>query len=337
MSFANSIVSLSMKADASLGFVRRSILGEKPGMISILFHNIFQDQNALSSRLAYPQEGVTQIQFRTFLDCWLKAGYRFVSTRNILAGLDVAGKYVLLTFDDGYRSILDILPILEEFQAPVILFVTSNSIETGQAYWPDIVYREEIVGGKSTEEASNLVESLKEKHSSVIQQFMLDRYGAEALFAMHDIARPLTANELTKLANHPLIEIGNHTKNHDDLTLCNIEEIRREIYECQRSVERMTGRTSIAISYPFGRFNDDVITAVQKERLHLGFTCEEGKNRLPLNSNALKIRRYDFLGDSSPTTQCDRFRSDIYFFWPIVKTMFSIAITLRRKLKNSLN
>lgn len=320
-----------MLADAGIGTVRRAFLGEKPGLVSVLFHNIFHDKSAVLSGLAYPQERVIQAQFRCFLDCWRQAGYRFVSSRNIIEGLDAAGKYVLLTFDDGYCSILDVLPIIEEYQIPAILFVTSSNIETGHAYWPDVVYREEFAKGASVTEISTLIESFKKKHNSDIQQLLLERYGTTRLFQVDDIARPLTEQELVRLAIHPLIEIGNHTANHIDLTVCSVDEIRKEISGCQKSIARITGKNPVAISYPFGRYNDKIIDSAKSEGLMLGFTCDEGKNILPLNGNALKIRRYHFLGDSAFNAQCDRFRSDIHFFWPITKYMFSSAISLRSK------
>lgn len=336
MVIAQKIVRYAMRADAGLGAVRRFFLGEKTGMIGVLFHNIFQDESAVTSGLAYPQEGVTQAQFRTFLDCWRQAGYRFVSTRDILAGLDTVGKYILLTFDDGYHSILDVLPILEEYQAPATLFVTSYNIETGNAFWPDIVFREEVARNASAIEVNALIESLKDKHSVDIQQFLLERYGEAGLYPIDNLARPLTAEELARLACHPLIEIGNHTKNHVDLTVCNCEEIRLQLSECQKAIERMTGKVPITISYPFGRFNYEVLDVAQSEGLLLGFTCDEGKNQLPLNGNALKIRRNDFLGNSPPAAQCDRFRSDIHFCWPTIKNMLSL-VTNRLRLRSGEN
>ena len=320
MAIAQKMIRYAMRADSGLGTARRFLFGEKPGLTIVLFHNIFHDESSVTSGLAYPQEGVTQAQFRSFLNCCRRAGYRFVSSQDVTAGLNVEGKYVLLTFDDGYHSILDILSILEEYQAPATLFVASYNVEAGHAYWPDIVYREEVARGKSAKESSTLVESLKDKQSSDIQQYILQRYGSVALFPIHDSARPLTVKELASLACHPLIDIGNHTTNHVDLTVCNVDEIRREISNCQKAVERITGKIPIAISYPFGRFNAEVLGAARAEGMLLGFTCEEGKNLLPLNS-PLELSRYDFRGDSPPSAQCSRFRSDVHFCWPIIKKM----------------
>lgn len=329
MSLADKIVRLSMRADAWLGKVMRFFVTEQPGMVVVLFHNIFRNQAELNQGTANPLEGITFEMFSDFLESWKNAGYHFISLNDLQSTFDSKKRYVMLTFDDGYRSIIDVLPILEKYEAPAILFVSSYNLETGHAYWPDIVYREELVRGKSPKEASNLIETLKVKPSLVIQQFILERYGAEAFFPIDDIARPLTIKELARLASHKLIEIGNHTANHNDLTLCNEEEKRNEISECQNIVAKITGAMPSAISYPFGRFNDEVLNATQAEHLLFGFTCEEGKNLLPLNDNALKIRRYDFLGDSSPAAQCERFRSEVQFFWPVVKKILRFWSHLR--------
>jgi peptidoglycan/xylan/chitin deacetylase (PgdA/CDA1 family) len=327
MAIAQKMVNYAMRADSGLGTLRRFLFGEKPGLLTVLFHNIFHDESVVTSGLAYPQEGVTQAQFRTFLDCWQRAGYRFVSLGNIIAGLDEGGRYVHLTFDDGYSSILDILPILEEYQAPATLFVTSYNIETGHAFRPDVVYREGIAQGRTESETSAIIESLKSKSSAKVQKFMLERYGEAALSNADSLARPLTADEIAGLATHPLIDIGNHTMNHINLTECSLEEKRSQISGCQKAVEIITGKTPVAISYPYGNFNDEVLDVARAEGLLLGITCEEGKNRLPLNENLLKLYRYDFLGELQPSVQFERFRSDVHLFWPAFKKLLLFLTT----------
>jgi peptidoglycan/xylan/chitin deacetylase (PgdA/CDA1 family) len=329
MSLAKSLVRASMVADAWLGKISRHIVGERSGLVVLLFHNIFRNPVELQLGTANPLEGVTIEMFSTLLESWENSGYNFVSLDNLQTGLDPKEHYVLLTFDDGYRSILDVLPILEKYNAPAILFASSHNIETGYAYWPDIVYREELARGKSVTETSTLIESLKDRQSSDIQQLLLEQYGAGSLFPVDDSARPLTANELAGLAGHPLIEIGNHTANHVDLTSCSVKEIRLEISKCQKAVEQIIGKSPSAISYPFGRFNDEVLDVAQAEGLRFGFTCEEGKNRLPLNKDILQLRRYDFLGESPSAVQCDRFRSDVYFCWPFLRKLLGVWSCLR--------
>jgi peptidoglycan/xylan/chitin deacetylase (PgdA/CDA1 family) len=311
-------------ADAHLGTLRRIVIGERPGLVAVLFHNIFRDEADLHSGFANPLEGVTQDMFASFLDAWHHAGYRFVSLQDVLSGLDPEGRYVLLTFDDGYCSILDVLPILEKYSAPAVLFVATEFIEKGIEYWPDTVYREEISRNSIPKSINFIIEELKNKPHDEVSRFIADRYGSAVRVPKNDIARPLSHEELAMVARHPLIEIGNHSVNHVDLTICSEEQLSYEIIECQDAIERITGQRPVAISYPYGRFNEAVIRVAQASGLQMGFTCAEGKNRIPLNGIGLQLSRYDFFGAVSPIAQCARFRSDIHVCWPRIKQLLRI-------------
>ncbi len=329
MTLAAKIIQKSMRADALLGAKRRLFFGERPGLVVALFHNVFKNETDLRSGLANPLEEMTIERIKAFLAVWHNAGYRFVSVREVLDGLDPQGRYIMISFDDGYRSVLDILPDLEHYRAPAVVFATSANIETDTGFWPNTVYREEMAGHGSPITAFTLIENLKGKSVDEIQRFICDKYGNAALRPHGEIDRPLTKDELANLSHHPLIEIGNHTANHADLTVCTQEECFRQIMDCQDSLERMTGRRPLAIAYPYGRFNADVILSAQKAGLQLGFSCEEGKNRLPLNGMAFQIKRYDILGTLGQDEQCQRARSDVTLCWSIAKYLLHKIIEYR--------
>jgi len=290
MTLAAQIIQKSMRADALLGTKRRLFFGERPGLVVGLFHNVFRNETDLRSGLANPLEEMTLDRFKAFLWEWHNAGYRFVSVQEILDGLDPMGQFILISFDDGYRSILDILPELENYKAPAVVFITSANIETDIGFWPNTVYREEMARHGSKANASTLIEHLKGKSTDQIQRFICDRYGYTALRPRGEIDRPLTRDELAKLSHHPLIEIGNHTSDHADLTACQTDECFRQIVTCQDSLARITGRKPVAIAYPYGRFNADVILSAQKAGLQLGFSCEEGKNTAATKWNGFQSK-----------------------------------------------
>jgi peptidoglycan/xylan/chitin deacetylase (PgdA/CDA1 family) len=47
-------------------------------------------------------------------------------------------------------------------------------------------------------------------------------------------------------------EVGNHTVNHVDLGVCPLEEVKHEIRDCERDLQRITGRPVNLFSFPFG-------------------------------------------------------------------------------------
>lgn len=66
-----------------------------------------------------------------------KQGYQFISLTEAYKHLKQdyfrRKKYAVLTFDDGYKSILEVLPWLETMQIPVTLFVNGKYLD-GKAY-----------------------------------------------------------------------------------------------------------------------------------------------------------------------------------------------------------
>ena len=53
---------------------------------------------------------------------------------------DTGRPYALVTFDDGYKGNLTcMLPMIEELQIPVTVYISTHAVETGTVYWYDKV------------------------------------------------------------------------------------------------------------------------------------------------------------------------------------------------------
>jgi peptidoglycan/xylan/chitin deacetylase (PgdA/CDA1 family) len=201
-----------------------------------------------------------------------------------LAGEPLPRRAVALTFDDGYRDHLTVLlPLLERYQLPATVFVTTGS--PGQFFWwdelgalldpahrlPDHVDldglcdpragRHEGGAGASTLGAS--VDRVRLYHE------IADRLGGAPpelrRAALNDLrrwsgpgpeppggARALTGAELEELASSPLIEIGAHTVTHPRLADLPSAEARAEIEDSLRTLRRLTGAPVTGFSYPQG-------------------------------------------------------------------------------------
>ena len=82
--------------------------------------------------------------FECFVEYFHRHCYTFVSPNEIAHGLDSNGKYVLVTFDDGYFSNAKALPVLERHGLPAALFVSTDHVLQGKAFWWDVVERESL-------------------------------------------------------------------------------------------------------------------------------------------------------------------------------------------------
>jgi peptidoglycan/xylan/chitin deacetylase (PgdA/CDA1 family) len=68
--------------------------------------------------------------------------------------------------------------------------------------------------------------------------------------------RPLTPQELTKLGEGELVEIGAHSRTHARLARLTREEQRREIVGSREALEDMLGASVTSFAYPFGGKED---------------------------------------------------------------------------------
>ncbi len=60
------------------------------------------------------------------------------------------------------------------------------------------------------------------------------------------------------------MEIGSHTKNHIDLMDCNIETAFNEISQSKTNLERMFKKKVIHFCYPYGSFDNSIVSLVKK-------------------------------------------------------------------------
>ena len=109
------------------------VTDERGTLLCFLFHSLFESGEELRSGELDPQQGITVEMFRAFLGHFHEQGYGFVSPRQILEGLQPGGRHILLTFDDGYFNNVRALPIMEEFNAPAVFFVSSDHMREGDS------------------------------------------------------------------------------------------------------------------------------------------------------------------------------------------------------------
>ena len=108
-----------------------SLFRERSALITFLFHSLFRDEREMSQELIDPLQRTTTRQFRQLIEYYLHHGYRFISPRDLERELPAEGKYVLLTFDDGYYNNTLALPILEMYDVPALFFIATEPAWAG--------------------------------------------------------------------------------------------------------------------------------------------------------------------------------------------------------------
>lgn len=151
---------------------------------------------------------------------------------------------VLVTFDDGYRSVLTLgLPLLEKYEIPALVFVASGPVTERRPFWHDAVA---LTDGEDAVESWKAVPyaDWRTHYETIAPPRSVDENSAYA---------PMTPDDVATLARHPLFEVGGHTTRHAILSRATVDQQREEILSNRETLQGWTGAPVRAFAYPNGR------------------------------------------------------------------------------------
>jgi peptidoglycan/xylan/chitin deacetylase (PgdA/CDA1 family) len=169
-------------------------------------------------------------------------------------GKELPQRSVLITFDDGHRSVLEQgLPILEERGLPGVVFVIAGLLSTNSEYWWSTVSRlaGEGVMAKGYEGSSgaDLVRLLKQVPNHERLR-VISEMQATAGTPPGSLAQ-LKVEELDTLRRGG-IAIGNHTWSHPCLNRCDPDTVAFEIGRAHETLHEALGEAPRWFAYPNG-------------------------------------------------------------------------------------
>ena len=299
--------------DATVARLSLSMRRERSALICFLFHSVFRDEREISRNHVDPLQRTTVLQFRQFIEYYLRHGYRFVSPDDLLHALAPGGRYALITFDDGYFNNSLVLPVLEEFGVPATFFISTDHVMQGKCFWWDVLYRERLAQGRSHRQVYRDIGGVKTLTTRQIEERLAAEFGRRAFAPRGDVDRPFTPADLRDFARSPYVRLGNHTAEHAILTNYAPAEVRRQVQDAQDALHAMTGISANSIAYPNGAHDAEVVRTCVDVGLKVGFTTRPEKRTLPLDGDTVDLMR---LGRFAPhcedamLTQCQTYRSD---------------------------
>ena len=224
-----------------------------------------------------------------------------ISLSKLVQGLkegSLPPRAVAVTFDDGYAdNLYSAKPLLEKYEISATVFICTGYM--GREFWWDELERLVIgsqtdpqmlylqAGGKQFE-WPKAIESpeegqpaLQEEFCRALYQFLLSLDAEDQNHAMRVIrswsevsspgipaARAMNEEELLRVVDGGLIELGAHTSHHPMLPRLSFERQKEEIQSSKRDLEALLGEKIAGFSYPNGRATVDAKMLVRE----MGFT-----------------------------------------------------------------
>ena len=183
-------------------------------------------------------------------------------------GRELPRRPVLMTFDDGYRSVFELArPILLQHNIPATMFVCSEPIRDQRLFWFDAVAS--ALGADAVNEARALP---NEAWRAVARAHETPANAAPAL-------APMTDAQVRQLADEGFT-IGVHTASHAPLGGASLDVQRHELQSCRAALEEWTGRPVTTLAYPFGApsadFDAETVSVADRLGFAAGFTTRSG-------------------------------------------------------------
>jgi peptidoglycan/xylan/chitin deacetylase (PgdA/CDA1 family) len=168
---------------------------------------------------------------------------------------------VLVTFDDGYRSVFELVrPILRRYKIPAAGFVCSEPVPRQRLFWFDAVAR--TLGASA-------IDAIRSQPDQIRRQ-VADAHDTPASAAPQ--LSPLTDVQVRQLSDEGFA-IGVHTASNPSLALTSHDVQRGELEWCKSALESWTGHHIDSLAYPFGAPEADYTAETVAIASSLGFTA----------------------------------------------------------------
>jgi peptidoglycan/xylan/chitin deacetylase (PgdA/CDA1 family) len=212
-----------------------------------------------------------------------------VSAGDVVARLargDSADRLLSVTFDDGYvDNLTTASPIATRLGVSVTVFVAVGPVLGGTRFWWDELAGAVLSPAMSPDDtlmvgdlslpvgsdadrmaAIAAVHAMMRRAPAGRRESLLREVHAQ-LGRHHgsapDAGRPMTREELVRLAALPGVEIGAHTVTHPSLAALTQDEQMAEMRGSRTALEQLLGRQVRLLAYPFGK--DDNVSPETRE------------------------------------------------------------------------
>jgi peptidoglycan/xylan/chitin deacetylase (PgdA/CDA1 family) len=294
-----------------------------------MYHRVFETSSDPWELCVNPKHFTEHLEI-------LRRYYQVLSLQQLLRslrGAQLPKRAVVLTFDDGYADNLwNAKPLLEKYELPATVFVTSGSLDSPIEFWWDDLerillqprklpkcLRLNVQGRKNDWQTTNSDE--RQLAYMAIHQILQplkpsDRNHAIAeLFARADVDpmgrpdyRPLTTDELIQLAQSEWVDIGAHTVTHPLLSVMSQDDQPAEIVGSRQKLEEILESPVDTFSYPYGNFTPETADIVEAAGFEVALTTDE--NVVEVGGNLFRLGRFG-VGD----WDADRFKHHLFEFF----------------------
>lgn len=241
---------------------------DPPETLRILCYHDIRDH--LKATLARDPEPAA-MDTDDFVDqlAWLREhGYHPVSLDDVLASRaqlkPLPRNAVLLTFDDGYRSVYTrVFPLLKLFNYPAVIGLVGSWLDTPADT------QIEYAGVKRPRSSFVTWSEVREMQASGLVEIASHSY---------DLHRGVVANPQGNSEPAAVTRIYDPTHGSYEDDHAYVERLRTDLARSSEQIERETGRRPRAMIWPYGAYNQTALQVAREAGMPVTFNLEPGPN-----------------------------------------------------------
>jgi peptidoglycan/xylan/chitin deacetylase (PgdA/CDA1 family) len=205
---------------------------------------------------------------------------------------------VLITFDDGHRSVLEIgMPLLRDRGLPAAVFVIADLLDTERPFWWVEVLDLMNKGGV----VASVPSGSPEARLKVLKRLPNDRRRAATEELRRTASAPaapmrqLTRDDLRTLESAG-VAVGSHTCSHPYLSKCTDADVLEEIEDSHRVLTGALGHEPASFAYPYGDHDPRAEAFLRERGYRAAFLFDhrvsEPRPHDPLRVSRLRVNSY---------------------------------------------
>ena len=276
--------------------VKNKKINESGTVRSICFHAV-KTESAGSCSLPSNYE-IHIDDLKLFTEYLLSKDYEFILPSD-LNSLNKKKKYIIISFDDGYSSVLKAVSLYKKLGLKLTVFICPYYILNQKVFWDTFYLRElEKLPQNRKKTLSEVYGRLRYFNHNDRVEFIEKNFPNNSFEPDNDSDRPLSFDEIRKYLLRDYVEIGNHTMFHTGLTDLSLEEVNKELDLSQKIIHDQLAIVPTAFSFPFGYYNKELIKICYKKGFKYIFTTENKIQKLHElnNDNKYVIGRFSQWG-----------------------------------------
>lgn len=279
----------------------------------LLYHLVFPDSTPRETWNAGLVLKMSQFERQIM---WLNKRYQIIKLDDYAAlyrqDPELLGSKLAITFDDGYRSVVELVaPFLESHQIPATFFCTTRHFEKQDLLW--FVYLNALCSEKSYDKISFEGRDYRlDRRKPALETWRMlirkaresgDPIGFASGLAQKYPLPPqvirkyegVTEDQLIMISRSDVLSLGGHTHNHPYLDQLSLDAQIEEMVQNKQRLEKLSQTRVSLFAYTGGLYNQESLKAVRS----VGYDAAFAVNSRNLGDDRmLEIPRTDIYSPS---------------------------------------